>query len=205
MNMNLAEHYAGLIFDCDGTLTDSMPLHFVAWVKALSRYGIEFPEARFYAMGGVPTGKIIEILAAEQKINVDVAKVGQEKEELFLDNLSGVGPNQPVCDIASRYHGILPMAVASGGSRAIVMDQLRSIGMGEQFPTIVGAEDTVLHKPNPDVFLEAARRIGVAPHQCLVFEDTDIGIEAACRAAMDYVDVRTLAAGPQAARDRACV
>jgi beta-phosphoglucomutase-like phosphatase (HAD superfamily) len=195
--MNLTDRYAGLIFDCDGTLTDSMPLHYVAWVKALSLYGLEFPESRFYAMGGIPTGKIIETLSAEQGIFVDVAKVGEEKEQLFLLNLTDVGPNEPVCQIARNHYRRLPMAVASGGSRAIVLDQLMSIALAAVFDAIVGAEDTLLHKPNPDVFLEAARRIDVTPRKCLVFEDTDIGIEAACRAGMDYVDVRRLDAGPQ--------
>jgi beta-phosphoglucomutase-like phosphatase (HAD superfamily) len=195
--MQFVGHYSGLIFDCDGTLTDSMPLHYVAWVKALSRYNIEFPEPRFYAMGGIPTGKIIEILCSEQGITVDVAKVGYEKEELFLSQLPGVGPNEPVCRIARDHHGKLPMAVASGGSRSIVMDQLLSIGMNHVFKTIVGAEDTELHKPNPDVFLEAAKRINTPPAKCLVFEDTDIGIEAACRAGMHFVDVRRLELGPQ--------
>lgn len=195
--MYLADQYSGLIFDCDGTLTDSMPLHYVAWVKALSRYGLHFPEPRFYAMGGIPTGKIIEILASEQGLMVDVAQVGLEKESLFLTHLQGVGPNEPVCQIARDHHRKLPMAVASGGARSIVMDQLLTIGMNHVFKTIVGAEDTVLHKPHPDVFLEAARRINVAPQRCLVFEDTDIGIEAACRAGMDFVDVRRLEAGPQ--------
>ncbi len=198
--MNLTERYSGLIFDCDGTLTHSMPLHYVAWVKALSQYGLEFPESRFYAMGGVPTGKIIEILSAEQGIQVDVEKVGQEKEDLFLVNLMHVDPNEPVCEIARLHFGRLPMAVASGGSREIVRDQLQTIGMIDFFTSIVGAEDTALHKPHPDVFLEAAKRISVVADRCLVFEDTDIGIEAACRAGMDYVDVRNLSVGPQSHR-----
>jgi len=195
--MNFAERYAGLIFDCDGTLTDSMPLHYIAWVKALSLYGMEFPEPRFYAMGGIPTAKIIQTLSAEQGISVDVEKVGAVKEDFFMASLTEVGPNEPVCQIARSHYQRLPMAVASGGSRAIVFDQLKSISMATLFDVIVGAEDTVLHKPNPDVFLEAARRIEITPSQCLVFEDTDIGVEAACRAGMDYIDVRNLAAGPQ--------
>jgi len=195
--MNFTERYAGLIFDCDGTLTDSMPLHYIAWVKALSLYGMEFPEPRFYAMGGIPTAKIIQTLSAEQGISVDVKKVGAVKEDFFMASLTEVGPNEPVCQIARSHYQRLPMAVASGGSRAIVFDQLKSISMATLFDVIVGAEDTVLHKPNPDVFLEAARRIEITPSQCLVFEDTDIGVEAACRAGMDYIDVRNLAAGPQ--------
>jgi beta-phosphoglucomutase-like phosphatase (HAD superfamily) len=200
--MLLFPRYAGLIFDCDGTLTDSMPLHYVAWVNALACYGIEFPEVRFYEMGGVPTGKIIEILAGEQGITVDVTKAGQQKEDLFLANLVAVKPNEPVCVIARNHHGKLPMAVASGGSRAVVMEQLVTIQMLDLFQSIVGAEDTNLHKPNPDVFLEAARRLSIQPSRCLVFEDTDIGIEAACRAGMDYIDVRKLQAGPQTYKAR---
>lgn len=198
--MQLFPRYAGLIFDCDGTLTDSMPLHYVAWVNALACYGIGFPEVRFYEMGGVPTSKIIEILAGEQGITVDVAKAGQEKEDLFLANLVDVKANEPVCVIARNHHGKLPMAVASGGSRSIVMDQLDAIQMRNLFQSIVAAEDTKLHKPSPDVFLEAAKRLSIQPSGCLVFEDTDIGIEAACRAGMDYVDVRKLQAGPQPSR-----
>ena len=201
--MHLAERYAGLIFDCDGTLTNSMPLHYVAWVKALSPYGIEFPESRFYAMGGVPTGKIIEILSLEQGVVVDVAQVGLEKETLFLTDLSGVSANEPVCRIARDHHPKLPLAVASGGARAIVIDQLVSIGMQHVFKAIVAAEDTSLHKPNPDVFLEAARQLDLDPRQCLVFEDTDIGIEAARRAGMDFVDVRRLDDGPQSCAESA--
>ena len=198
--MNLAELYAGLIFDCDGTLTDSMPLHYVAWVKALSLYGMEFPEPRFYAMGGIPTAKIIQTLSAEQGILVDIEKVAAVKEDFFMASLTAVGPNEPVCEIARSHYRRLPMAVASGGSRSIVIDQLESIALANLFAAIVGAEDTLLHKPNPDVFLEAARRIEITPRKCLVFEDTDIGIEAACRAGMDYVDVRNLVAGPQKCR-----
>jgi len=186
-----------LIFDCDGTLTDSMPIHYVAWVKAMNRYGINFPETRFYELGGVPTAKIIELLAGEQGIIVDVEKAGQEKEDFFLANLNDVTANAPVCDIAKNHHGKMPMAVASGGSQAIVRDQLVSIQMVDFFHSIVGAEDTKLHKPHPDVFLEAAKRISIKPNECLVFEDTDIGIQAACRAGMDYIDVRKLNAGPQ--------
>jgi beta-phosphoglucomutase family hydrolase len=190
--MNYEQSHLALIFDCDGTLTDSMPLHYVAWCQTLDRYGIEFPEPRFYEMGGVPTDKIIHVLCQEQGISVDVAKVAAEKEREFLLNLDDVRPNHPVCGIARRHHGRMPMAVASGGIRAVVIDQLEKIAMRQYFDAIVAAEDTERHKPEPDVFLEAARRLGIAPARCLVFEDTDIGVDAARRAGMDWVDVRTL-------------
>ncbi len=190
--MNYDHTHQALIFDCDGTLTDSMPLHYVAWQQTLQRYGIEFPEERFYAMGGVPTDKIISILCQEQAIVGDVVKIAAEKEAAFLTTLADVTANEPVCAIARRHHGKLPMAVASGGIRAVVVDQLVKIDMHDYFATVVAAEDTLHHKPEPDVFLEAARRLGVEPGRCVVFEDTDIGLLAAHRAGMDSVDVRTL-------------
>ena len=201
---NLQSRYAGLIFDCDGTLTDSMPVHYVAWVTTLSKYGINFPESRFYELGGVPTNKIIDLLAAEQGVVVDSNAIAHEKELAFLEQLSSVGPNEPVCQVAREHHGSVPMAVASGGVRQVVIDQLNSIRMLHVFDAIVGAEDTELHKPNPDVFLEAARRLNVPAHQCVVFEDTDIGIQAARSAGMDYVDVRQLQLGVQSGRRTGC-
>ncbi|HBJ37272.1 MAG TPA: HAD family hydrolase [Planctomycetaceae bacterium] len=192
--MNYAQTYLALIFDCDGTLTDSMPLHYVAWRRTLDRYGIVFPEDRFYAMGGVPTDKIIEILSHEQGIVADVVAVAAEKEREFLTTIGDVQPNPPVCEIARLHHGRLPMAVASGGIRSVVIDQLVKIQMHGHFDVIVAAEDTQRHKPEPDVFLEAAKRMSVPADRCLVFEDTDIGVTAARRAGMDFVDVRTLRA-----------
>lgn len=190
--MNYDQTHQALIFDCDGTLTDSMPLHYIAWHQTLRRYGLDFPEPRFYAMGGVPTDKIIQILCEEQGVRGDVPKIAAEKEAAFLTTLASVLPNEKVCEIARRHHGKLPMAVASGGIRAVVVDQLSKLDMHGYFQVIVAAEDTLRHKPEPDVFLEAARRLGVQPARCLVFEDTDIGALAAQRAGMDCIDVRTL-------------
>src|SRR5690606_25959534 len=129
--------YQGLIFDCDGTLTDSMPLHYVAWQQALQPHGIAFPEDRFYAMGGVPTDKIIAILCQEQQLTCDATSVAAEKEAAFLLTLASLVANEPVCEIARQHHGKLPMAVASGGIRAVVMDQLVKIDMHAYFETIV--------------------------------------------------------------------
>lgn len=190
--MNFLQTHRALIFDCDGTLTDSMPLHYRAWCQALQRHGLELPEPRFYALGGVPTETIIRMLCEEQGVNADAAEVAAEKEAAFLQISHQVTANEPVCAIARQHHGKLPLAVASGGIRQVVIDQLQRIAMQDYFATIVAAEDTVKHKPEPDVFLEAARRLGVAPSDCVVFEDTDIGLLAAQRAGMDGVDVRTL-------------
>jgi len=182
---------AGLIFDCDGTLADTMPAHYRAWTSMLEHHGIPFPEARFYSMGGMPTAQIIGVLAAEARVEVaDVEAMVAEKERLFLQRLDVLVPIVPVVAIAAAHRGRLPMAVASGGYRDVVARTLERLGLRDWFAAMVTAEDTVRHKPEPDVFLEAARRIGVAANACAVFEDTDIGLEAARRAGMLAVDVR---------------
>lgn len=182
---------AALVFDCDGTLADTMPTHFRAWTATLTRYGIPFPEARFYALGGVPTAQIIRLLAEETGVPVaDVDAVVREKESAFLDFLADVRAVEPVFRVAEAHRGHLPMAVASGGYRDVVTKTLAGIGVLDWFAAVVCAEDTPRHKPEPDVFLEATRRLGADPRRCVAFEDTDIGLEAARRAGMAAVDVR---------------
>ena len=181
----------GLIFDCDGTLADTMPAHYKAWLAILGRFGIPFPEPRFYSMGGMPTARIIRILADEVGVVVDdVDAMVHEKEQKFLTFLDAIQPIEPVLAIASAYRGKLPIAVASGGYRDTITRTLDWLNIRDWFNAMVTAEDTARHKPEPDVFLEAAKRLGVSATACVVFEDTDIGLEAANRAGMVGVDVR---------------
>jgi HAD superfamily hydrolase (TIGR01509 family) len=181
----------GLIFDCDGTLADTMPVHYVAWTAMLGRHGLPFPETRFYELGGVPTAQIIRILSKEYGVPVaDVDAMVREKESAFLENLDAVKPVEKVIAVAERYRGIMPIAVASGGYRETITRTLDLLKIRDWFVAMVTAEDTERHKPDPDVFLEAAKRLGVPPEFCLVFEDTDIGLLAAKRAGMASVDVR---------------
>lgn len=184
--------YLALIFDCDGTLTDSMPLHYIAWREVLTRHGIPFDEDRFYALGGMPTDKIIAMLAAENNIELDPLAVAHEKEQAFLDHLHLLEEIPAVTKIVREQRGRLKMAVASGGFRSVVARQLSQIGLTDWFDTVVAAEDTKRHKPEPDVFLEAARRLDVPPARCQVYEDSDLGIEAARRAGMSWFDVRSV-------------
>ena len=186
----MTDAFAGLIFDCDGTLTHSMPLHYIAWRDTLQRYQIEFPEDRFYAMGGMPSHTIVSTLAQEHGVQVDAMEVGREKEEEFLVNMHRLEPIEWVCQIARHEYGRKAMSVASGGFRDVVAAQLKHIGMNEYFSILVAAEDTQRHKPEPDVFLEAAKRMGIQPEQCLVFEDSPLGFRAAAAAGMAWLDVR---------------
>jgi HAD superfamily hydrolase (TIGR01509 family) len=185
----------GFIFDLDGTLADTMPAHFAAWTAIAARHGLTFPEQRFYSLGGVPTRKIAELLITEARLTLDPQAIALEKEQAFIDQLARPGvirPIQKVVDIARacRSHGA--MAIASGGRRHLVERTLALIQIADWFEAVVTAEDTARHKPEPDVFLEAARRLGVSAAACTVYEDTDLGLEAARRAGMAFVDVRPL-------------
>jgi HAD superfamily hydrolase (TIGR01509 family) len=181
-----------LIFDCDGTLADTMPAHYRAWQEVLRPHAIVFPEERFYALGGFPTRAIARLLSEEASRPFDVAEMVRAKEDAFLAQVDAIVPVVKVVDIARAARGVHAMAVASGGRRPIVERTLRQIGVLDWFAAVVTAEDTTRHKPDPDIFLEAARRLAVNPSDCTVYEDTDIGLEAARRAGMRAVDIRAL-------------
>lgn len=185
--------FAAYIFDCDGTLADSMPLHFRAWQRALEdhRAPYVFPEEQFYRYGGIPTPKIIEMLNEEHGASLDPHSVSEYKENCYLEILSTIRPVAAVANFARQAAATHPVAVASGGFRHVVEETLRLVGLEGLFPVIVTTEDVAHGKPSPDIFLLAARRLGVEPGGCLVFEDGDMGIEAARRAGMRWLDVRT--------------
>jgi beta-phosphoglucomutase family hydrolase len=180
----------GLIFDCDGTLVDTMPTHFLAWTKALQPLGIAFPEDRFYGFAGSPTVKIIEALSKEQGVPVNAPDVAHQKEQYFVEFMPHVTPIELVINIARREHGRRKLAVASGGTQAIVRKLLASAGILDLFPVIVCSDDVTHGKPAPDVFLQAAARMGVSPTRCAVYEDGEMGFVAARAAQMPVIDVR---------------
>jgi beta-phosphoglucomutase family hydrolase len=190
-----AREYGALIFDCDGTLTDSMPVHYQAWHAAMQKWGVDFSVSRFYELAGMPTEKIISLLAAEQAVSVNVEQATGDKEANFFVLLDQLIPIPVTVEVARHFRGKIPIAVASGGNRESVVRQLAKIGCHDWFDAIVTSEDTVRHKPEPDVFLEAARQLGVSPEQCLVYEDSDLGIQAATAAGMDSIDVRQILTG----------
>ncbi len=184
----------GLIFDCDGTLADTMPLHWRAWQVITARHGIHLPVERFYSLGGVPSRDILRLLSAEQGLTLDHLAVAREKETEYLPLIAQVEPINAVVGIARKNHRKIPMAVASGGTRRIIDQVLEHLGIAHLFTTLVTSEDVRRQKPAPDIFLEAARRIGVAPALCRAYEDTDLGMQAIRAAGMEAVDVRTLLA-----------
>ena len=179
--------FAAFIFDCDGTLADTMPTHFKAWQAALGKAASDFPEAMFYELGGVPTARIVEILNERHGYSMPVHETVAHKEHLFLEMSSQIAAIEPVVALAREWHGRKPLAVASGGHRRIVLNTLKALGIAHLFQTIVCSEDYLRGKPHPDPFREAARRLGVAPEKCLVFEDTRTGVQAATAAGMASV------------------
>ena len=167
--LQIPPHIRGLIFEGDGTLADTMPLHWRAWQVISSKHSFHFPEDRFYALGGVPSRDILKIIRAEQGITMDPLTVAREKEEVYLPLISQVEPINQVVGIARQNQGRLPMAVASGGTRQIITQVLEHLGILQLFQAIVTSEDVAHQKPAPDIFLEAARRIGIPPGECRAY------------------------------------
>ena len=182
----------GLVFDCDGTLADTMPLHWRAWQVISDKYKLDFPQDRFYSLGGVPSKDILKMLAEEQGVTLDHVAAGHEKENTYLPYLSRVQPVHAVVDIAKANYGKIPMAVASGGTQVIITQVLEHLKILHLFKAVVTSEMVRRQKPAPDIFLEAARRIGVEPQFCRAYEDTDLGLRAIRSAGMEAVDVREM-------------
>jgi beta-phosphoglucomutase-like phosphatase (HAD superfamily) len=189
--------FDGYIFDCDGTLADTMPLHFRAWTRIVGEMGGSFPEKLFYQTGGKPTAQILEMLRDQHGLRVDdVRMVAERKEGYFLELIQEVRPIEAVVQIARRWSGIKPMAVASGGFHRQVELTLGALGIRSLFTAIVCVEDYARGKPFPDPFLEAARQLKVAPVDCVVFEDSDLGVQAAAAAGMQCVFVPRMGGSP---------
>lgn len=177
------------LFDCDGTLADTMGLHYQAWQLALKPYGADLPEDLYYHWGGRPTKEIIEALNEMQRLSMDSAALVPIKEEFYFDLLAHVKPIDAVVDFARSLHGKKTIAVVSGGGRKSVHATLEKLGLTHLFPVIVTSEDYKNGKPAPDPYLEAAWQLGVDPATCLVFEDTETGRASAYAAGMECVMV----------------
>ncbi len=190
MKIEINKNTKGLIFDMDGTLADSMPIHFMAWKLTALENGFEYTEKQFLDTAGMPTLKIVPVINKELGLNLDPIEFSRRKEELFLENIRDVKLIEPVADIVRKYHNILPMSIGTGGKKEIAKLTLKMLGFEKFFDIIVSAEDVENHKPYPDTFLKCAELMGVEPEFCQVFEDGEMGLIAAEKAGMIVTDVR---------------
>ncbi|QDT01307.1 HAD family hydrolase [Adhaeretor mobilis] len=186
---------AALLFDCDGTLADTMPFHVVAWQESFAEHGIDLPQGFIDERAGKPTETIVReanVLYREHLGGKELDPVAfcEVKEARFLVRMSEVLPIEPVLATARAAHGTMPIAVVSGSNAAVVSKTLKHIGADHLFEVVITADDPIPAKPSPEIFLEAARRLNVPPEKCHVFEDGDPGIVAAKAAGMSWTDVR---------------
>lgn len=181
--------FRAYLFDCDGTIVDSMPLHYQAWKKALSEWKCEFSEELFYRWGGMPVAEVIATLNRERGLQMPVEEVEHRKENLYYEYLPQLKAIPEVLEHIEMQHGRIPFAVVSGSTRESVIASLSVVKLLDQFDTLVCAGEYQKSKPDPEAFLMAAANLHVAPEVCLVFEDTEMGIQAANAAGMASVKV----------------
>ncbi|HOH37456.1 MAG TPA: beta-phosphoglucomutase family hydrolase [Spirochaetota bacterium] len=190
MELKVDENAKALIFDIDGTLVDTMEIHYKAWEKMFALQGFNYPREVFYELAGIPTYKIVPILNERFNLKLDPEETMNEKEKYFMELFSAVKEIKVVSDIARKYHGVLPMSLGTGGRKDIAQMTMETVGLSKYFDIMVAAEDVIHHKPAPDTFLKCAELMGVEPQFCQVFEDGELGLQAARTAGMIATDVR---------------
>jgi HAD superfamily hydrolase (TIGR01509 family) len=186
----IPENIKGLIFDCDGTLVDSMPLHMEAWEFAMNKFNAVFDYNFFFDLKGMPAQNIIDLYNQKFAATLDTEIVVNVKHKYFAQHISSMKIIEPVVEVVEQYKNILPMAVASGSLKEFVHAQLKVVGLFSHFQIILTADDPIRPKPAPDIFLEAAKQLHVNAKDCLVFEDGDPGIIGAHATGMKIIDVR---------------
>jgi HAD superfamily hydrolase (TIGR01509 family) len=182
-------NFKAYLFDCDGTIADSMPLHYKAWKHILDQHECPFPEEQFYAWGGMPIREILDTLNRLNGLNMPIDELVTIKEEHYYNMLPELQPVHEVLEHIHEAHGRVPFAVVSGSTRESVLRSLGTLGLLDRFDTLVCAGDYTKSKPDPEPYLMAAERLGVAPADCLVFEDTEMGVDSAKAAGMGWVKV----------------
>lgn len=188
-NLEINPKAKGLIFDLDGTLADTMPIHYIAWKNAAAKYDIDFTVELFGRLAGIPLYPTVDKLNELFGTSINPKIMGDLKEDEYEQNMHLTPEIKVVTDIVRKYHGKIPMAIGTGGSRRIALKTLDIIGLTGYFNALVCSEDVTQFKPHPETFLKCAGLMGVAPEDCEVFEDGVLGIQAAKTAGMMVVDV----------------
>ncbi len=190
MKITIGNNIKGLIFDVDGTLADSMPVHLETWNILGNKYGFQYTRTDLEKYAGMSGQEIVEIINEKNGLQLDPDQIAHEKEAAFLENLDKVKPITPVVELLEKYHGCLPIAAGTGGFRSVATRILKAVGVWDKIDVLVGSDDVIQHKPAPDTFLKCAEEMGIEPADCLVFEDADLGFRAARNARMHLIDVR---------------
>lgn len=190
--LTVPAHVKALIFDCDGTLADTMPAHMTAWTQVFNDHKRSFPQDFWAQYFGVPSDVILRQYNERFGDNLDVAEISRAKQALVYGLLADTRPIEPVADLAHAQFGEMPLSVVSGGTRANVKHTLDAIGMSHMFSPVLTADDPFLPKPAPDLFLHAAELMGIPPADCHVLEDGPAGMEGAVAAGMTFTDIRYL-------------
>jgi beta-phosphoglucomutase family hydrolase len=188
-SIDLFPNTEALIFDLDGTLADSMPLHFEAWSKTAKILNVEYSNDFLLSCAGMPSAKIIELLNEKNNYSINPEEFSKIKEEIFSRDIHNMKEIKSVTELVYKYHNKLPMAVGTGGKRKVAEETMKILGLDKYISILVSADDVELHKPAPDTFLKCAQLMGVSPEKCQVFEDAVLGIEAAKSAGMMVTDV----------------
>jgi len=190
MTLQVHPEAKALIFDLDGTLSNSLPVHVATWNKVGETYGFTFDPQIVHEMTGRPTIEFARHIVEKYNLTANPEDIVKLKQKTFWDSAELLEPVQEIIAIVKEYHGQLPMSVGTGASRKSAEVQLGELGIADYFDAVVSADDVASHKPEPETFLKCAQLMGVEPTACQVFEDGDLGIEAAKKAGMMVTDVR---------------
>lgn len=190
MNLTVDSQVKALIFDIDGTVIDTMPIHFKSWQTVAQNYGFEYPEQLFLKYAGMSTGSIVARLNTEQRLALDPEEIIKTKNATYLKLAVQIKPIRPVLRIVTEHHGKLPMALGTGECRSVATVNIQAAGLEKYFQIMVTADEVTHPKPDPETFIKCAELMRVDPKDCQVFEDGDLGLEAARRAGMVATDVR---------------
>ena len=188
-NLSINPKAKGLIFDLDGTLADTMPIHYIAWRNAAAKFGIDFTTELFSQLAGIPLYPTVEKLNQIFNKSIDPKELGDLKEAEFEQNMHLAPEIKIITDMVRGNYGKMPIAIGTGGSRRLSLKTLEIIGLQRYFDVLVTSEDVIHFKPHPETFLKCAELMGIAPPDCEVFEDGILGIQAARTAGMMVVDV----------------
>jgi beta-phosphoglucomutase family hydrolase len=196
MKLEIYPDTKALIFDLDGTLSDSLPVHIASWHAVCEKLNCTFDERILVEMTGAPTISFAERIKLEQNLEIDAEELVILKQQEFWKNINQVKPHEAVIELMKNAHGKIPMAVGTGASRTSAILQMKELEIDDLFDFIVTADDVDRHKPEPDTFLKCAELMGVEPKYCQVFEDGELGMQAAKTAGMMLTDVRPFVTDP---------